>query len=193
MVCQEGNLILQDMHSSGYETPALDYSQDKELLLAIQEGGMTSFIFRFPASNCHDPKQDAMIYPDRYNFILWALGDSDDPDMTFMYHGANKGKRDLPLLTDPATWSAIRAPITIPPDAKVLKVSIADVPILEQDTTYYCVVIRVPTDRKYHIYTTALQSRPEAEDMLHHTLLHATSQPPPRGVKFGEVSGQTAG
>ena len=174
------------MYSTGFVAPELDPLQDKDLVMAVQSPstGITSFIFTMPASNCHDPTHDAFLYPDRYSFVMWALGD----DMSLAYHGNNKGKRPLPLLTDPDTWQSLKAPIHLPPEATTYTVRLPEIEVpADQETTYYCLMVEPPNDRKYHIYETRLLFNAEAVDHVHHADLYLTSATPPPGVEVGEV------
>jgi len=198
------------MYSTGFTEPLVDDHQDKELIMAVQQtspasssssdgsgssgGGITSFIFTMSASNCHDPLHDAFLYPDRYTFVMWALGDSDDRSMSLAYHGMNKGKRALPLLTDTTTWQALLKhydhPVTPPPppDALTFTIRLPEIDVPSKETAYYCIMVEPPQDRKYHIYGSRLLFNPDAVDLVHHADLYITSAKPPDHIKLGEVS-----
>ena len=172
---QNGNLVVQDMYAYGFEEPELDEKQDKELLFVYQDKSSTSFIFRMPASNCHDPLYDAAILPDRYTFVMWAVGESDDGSMALTYHGPNKGSKSIPLLADEKLWREITTPVKLPADAQTLTLKIPEHEISTDTTSYMCMVIEPPNDRKYHMYKVAGLVNNDARDLVHHTAVYAVS------------------
>lgn len=173
---QDGELILQDMFASDYDTPTLDERQDKELLMASQDAtkGLTSFIFTMPISDCHDPAMDTPIYPDRTSYVTWALGDPDDDTMALEYHGARKGSTMLPLLVDLDTWKALYSPLAFPPDIQTFDIVVPKVPVTNADTHYVCMFVEPPADDKYHIYSAKVVHDPALDDNLHHIGLYST-------------------
>jgi len=160
-------MVLWDMYAEGFEEPIMDpidSRHDKELVMATQDGDMTSFIFTMPASNCHDPHHDSIILPDRHTFVMWAIGDGDDDgSMSIGYHGNNKGKRSLPLLMEHEEWKALQQPLVLPPNTNTFTIQLPEMEVPAQDTIYYCIMVEAPHEEKYHIYETKLLHYPEVK------------------------------
>jgi hypothetical protein len=167
MSVRGGRFQLDDMHSTDYAPPILDRVQNKRLLAAELSEGIFSATFVMSARS-GDP-HDVVLDESRWVYTMWAIGAQGS------YHGARRGSTRMAFLRAPEVDDA-----RVPDDAFNITIALPPMPLPTDATTYRCMVMEVPHDRKYHLYgAEMLLDEGAYPGVVHHNDVYQVMGPPP--------------
>lgn len=169
-----GQIVLRDMHATGYIAPIDDLTTDIIVESAQRANGITWFTYRRNLTTC-DTKGDMQLQNGVAYYGLLAFGATD----ALAYHGSFR--EALPLsLTAPVS-------VALPPSAVTVDIVAPPTPVPLGAGSYVCSYHQLPNASRYHIvkYQT-IQGSSAANGVLHHVNMNACEGPQP-GLTVGSI------
>ncbi|CAH1799271.1 unnamed protein product [Owenia fusiformis] len=167
-VRDNGMVELKDRHTLGERvTPIIDHKQDYHLDVGLEEDGWTILRFWRLLDTC-DPPYDMKI-DDGTMRLIWSMHHEDPTSETDLpYHGGNRGSRSVQLLSQNTKT------VNLPADALHLDITLTNVSVPGDSTTYWCQAFKLPKyKKKHHVIGLEANIQPGNEDVVHHVILYA--------------------
>lgn len=156
-----------DRRAAAFAEPQGDRQQDYRLTSdVLQDASSTAVVLQRRLTTCDD--NDLTVNPGVKQNVIWAYGDS------WGYHGPqNRGSSIVTFGTPPA---GLQSEGTANATGLLsFSVSMPNVEVPGNDTSYFCLNFPVPADQRYHaieFYTTP------AINYVHHTVVYACTGKP---------------
>ncbi|CEL93840.1 unnamed protein product [Vitrella brassicaformis CCMP3155] len=165
-----GTYVVEDMFSTDYAMPTLDAQQNVELIFANRTGQETVFLVERDIEPC-DIWEDFDISKGEMKVIAaWQAEEIHE----LMYHGPAKRVTKALILRDHDQIS----PIEQTPGIQTVDIQMPNVTIPSKHTTYMCLPVVLPDDRKYHMVANdPLISPQRGGDLVHHMIIYHCDAP----------------
>ncbi|CAH1269899.1 MOXD1 [Branchiostoma lanceolatum] len=172
---KDGKAHLTDRYADANAQPAMDESQDWELVSGNENGTHTVLRFNRKLITC-DTK-DRVINKDTMR-LIWAFLDQDPEEDSGengpWYHSSNRGVRSSILITQAVPQTSL-PDTTYTFDLTMKNVSIPS----NWHTVYWCRLFKLPTlSRKHHIVKMVPVITPGNEGLVHHLLAYKCKRNP---------------
>ncbi|RDD43175.1 DBH-like monooxygenase protein 1-like protein [Trichoplax sp. H2] len=166
-VSSNGTAYLQDRYATGYSTPALDQSQDYNLVSGEETNGMT--ILKFTRKYNTTDSKDLPLEGGTTR-LIWSYHSSDPVSPTIITKHQKQGTRSVNLFH---TIPEADKP-SMPNDTQSFTIINTNVSIpANKDTTYWCSAFRVPEiNGSAHIIKLAPHIEKGNEGLVHHILIY---------------------
>ncbi|XP_078593907.1 DBH-like monooxygenase protein 1 homolog [Branchiostoma floridae x Branchiostoma japonicum] len=166
---KDGKAHLTDRYADAKAQPAVDESQDWELVSGNENG--THTVLRFSRKLMTCDTKDRVINKDTMR-VIWAWHDEDPEEDSGGdgpgYHSSNRGVRSSVLITQAVPETSL-PDTTYTFDVIMNNVSIPNY----WHTLYWCMLIKLPTmDKKHHIVKMEPVITPGNEGLVHHFLVY---------------------
>ncbi|KAJ3116723.1 hypothetical protein HDU96_008962 [Phlyctochytrium bullatum] len=162
-----GSYRLQDSYSKDFELPSTDASQDVQLLTAPQPSD-TNTVYTFQRAIITCDSDDYPVIKGREHSLVWAIGSSK----TLSQHSpTNRGDGKAVLWKD----ESAAAPTSTSADEQFFEITMKNVTIPSDGTSYMCTHFSMPADEKYH----AVRYQGVAKNKyVHHMIVYSCTSPP---------------
>jgi len=161
-----GQATLRDLHSVDGRTVVEDESQDYELIVGYEEEGVTVVRFRRKVDTC-DSDYDLPISNDTFR-VIWAYSEADPPAGRAPQWSdlSRAGGRLLHLFQGEARDN-------LEPNLKRWVVTPNHVTLSEEDTLYWCTMVKLPLmAEKHHMIGYIPKIQAGNERYVHHMMLY---------------------
>ena len=164
-VSDQGQATLRDYHSVDGRVVEEDKSQDYDLIVGYEDAGVTVLRFRRKIDTC-DSDFDLPITNDTFR-VIWAYSDDDPgdqgPDWSSL---ARAGGRLLHIYQGSQRK-------TLEPSIKKWVVTPNHVTLPEEETLYWCTIVKLPLlASKHHMIGYLPKIQPGNERYVHHLMLY---------------------
>ncbi|XP_062324362.1 DBH-like monooxygenase protein 1 homolog [Osmerus eperlanus] len=159
----DGTPYLQDYHADSNRKVHLDELQSYRLESGWENSTHTRLGFSRDLLTCDTKDKDITESTVR---VIWAYHSDDVGPSGPVYHGLNRGRKSLRLLTPAATHTSTTG-------SQFFDLKNRQVAVPSRDTTYWCQMFRIPeTPSKHHITQVQPMIQPGHENLVHHILLY---------------------